>query len=136
MCLSSFFYPTKGSFLRDPHLDHPILHADRVCRNIDDRRQLHGFARPDIKFAAVPGTDDVITFHVSISKWTIVVCANVVDREELIGYVEDHNCLSLDLHKQTLAIREFGSGRYLKKFDFGFISCCVIEHGFCIQVFK
>lgn len=125
---------SRPLFFWYPKLDHPINDPDRIGRNVDNRRHLHGLSCPDIEFAAMPWTDNVKSFDIAITQRAIIVGADIGDRKKLTGDIDDHNRPALHFDEQTFPIGKVGSGSNIKKFSFRCIKRCIVEHGLGTQV--
>jgi len=113
---------------RNPHLDHPLHHADRVRGDVHNGRHLHDLSGADIELCTVPRADDVKAFEITLPNRAIIVRADIADGKELSRDVEDDESFVTHVHEETLAAWEFRGGGDIYKVEFGFVEGGVVKH--------
>ena len=117
-------------FFWDSHLNHVLDHTHRIGRNVYHSRHLHRLTRAHIKLTTVARADNVEAFEVSVPNRTIIMGADIANREKLPRYVENNQRPPLHFHKQSFFVRQFRGGCDFDELNFGFVKCCVVEYDY------
>lgn len=98
---------------RNTDEDRPIADSYRVGGYVHHGGHLNRLPGADVELPSMPRADDIEAFDHSIPQRTIIVRANITNRKELPGDVENYNRLIAQVNKETFAVWEFRGGRDL-----------------------